>query len=271
MTHPAHQSASTDPDRTAADRSDPETDCPDTTDRTDSDAGHTDGSRRRFGPGSPGPRTFPAEGYEGRAYRARAEAMTVWPLRDGRYLVAREGRTYVVDAERATCTCPDSTIRGARCKHVRRVAIEIDAGFVPAPDERERPCAVCGGPAFVTADAGGPALCSRHDHAPGDLVADRETGNLLVIAAATGRRADDARTDENRLVADYDTNAAYGRHEPVFAARYVDAAGGRRAAAPGRTYLFPASRLRPVDVDSATTDRSTGPTRDPRVSPAGVG
>ncbi|WP_246403978.1 SWIM zinc finger family protein [Halobellus ruber] len=197
--------------------------------------------------------------------------MTVWPLRDGRYLVAREGRTYVVDAERATCTCPDSTIRGARCKHVRRVAIEIDAGTVPAPDERERPCAVCGGPAFVAADADGPALCARHDHAPGDLVADRETGNLLVVASATGRRADDVRTDENRLVADYDTNAAYGRHEPVFAARYVDALPGRRAAAPGRTYLFPASRLRPVEVDSAATDRSTDPGRERCTSAARAG
>ncbi len=238
MTHPAHTSASTDPDRTTApgcDDTDP------TPDRADAD------HRSRRAVGADPARTFPAEGYDGRAYRARAEPMTVWALRDGRYLVAREGRTYVVDAERAACTCPDSTIRGARCKHVRRVAIEIDAGLVPAPDERERACAVCGGAAFVDAGAAGPALCARHDHAPGALVADRETGKLLVVASATGRRADDIRTDENRLVADYESNAAYGRHEPAFAARYVDVASGRRGATPGRTYLFPASRLRPVD------------------------
>jgi hypothetical protein len=253
MTHPAHTSASTDPDRTTApDRADTDTDTAPTPDRDDADRA----------------RTFPAAGHDGRAYRARAEPMAVWALRDGRYLVAREGRTYVVDAERARCTCPDSTIRGARCKHVRRVAIEIDAGLVPAPDERERACAVCGGAAFVAAEAAGPALCARHDHAPGALVADRETGKLLVVATATGRRADDIRTDEGRVVADYDSNVAYGRHEPTFAARYVDAAGGRRGGAPGRTYLFPASRLRPVDAGPIRTDGSAGSPPERRPSPA---
>jgi len=283
MTHPAHTSASTDPDRTAApDRSDPDPDRPDFDLERHGDAGSTL-DRRESRPRRPpaghrdsDARTFPAEGYDGRAYRARAEPMAVWPLRDGRYLVDREHRTYVVDAERAACTCPDSAIRGARCKHVRRVAVEIDAGFVPAPDERERPCAVCGGSAFVAADARGPALCPRHDHDVGSLVADRETGKRLVIVAATGRRADDARTDEGRLVADYDTNAAYGRHEPVFAARYVDTrrAGESRSrpgtSATGRRYLFPASRLRAADADS-TTDRPTGPTRERRASPARAG
>ena len=267
MTHPAHTSASTDPDRTTApDRDDTDP----TPDRTDAD------HRSRRAVGADPARTFPAEGYDGRAYRARAEPMTVWALRDGRYLVAREGRTYVVDAERASCTCPDSAIRGARCKHVRRVAIEIDAGFVPAPDERERACAVCGGAAFVDPGAAGPALCARHDHAPGALVADRETGELLVVASATRRRGDDARADENRLVADYETNAAYGRHEPTFAARYVDALPVRAstgrdadASAAGRAYLFPASRLRPVDVGSAAVDRPTRSACDRRAAPAG--
>ncbi len=270
MTHPEHTSASTDPGRTPVpDRSDPDADRTDATDRRDRLAERSPGD-----PDSPDRRTFPAEGYDGRAYRARAEPMAVWALRDGRYLVDREGRTYVVDAERAACTCPDSAIRGARCKHVRRVAIEIDAGLVPAPDERERPCAVCGGRAFVAVDARGPALCARHDHDPGSLVADRETGTLLVVTEAVDRRADDAHTDEGRLVADYDTNAAYGRHEPVFAARYVDAlpAGGSRARRPdpaGPRYLFPASRLRPVDPDPAATDRPSGPTWERRAAPAG--
>ena len=266
MTHRAHTSASTDPDRAAApDRAD--TDTQPAPDRADA----TSRSRR---PAPDADRTFPAEGYDGRAYRARAEPMTVWALRDGRYLVAREGRTYVVDAERATCTCPDSTIRGARCKHVRRVAIEIDAGLVPAPDERERACAVCGGSAFVDAAAAGPALCSRHDHAPGAVVADRETGALLVVTDASGRRADDVRTDEGRLVADYDSNAAYGRHEPTFAVRYVDVLpvrastdGHAAASGAGRAYLFPASRLRPVDADPVRT----GPTPERRSSSARAG
>ena len=271
MTHPTYTPASTDPDRTAA------PDRPDSDPDRTATADHPSRSRTGLPADLDGHdhRTFPAEGYDGRAARARAEPMAVWPLRDGRYLVDREGRTYVVDAERATCTCPDSAIRGARCKHVRRVAIEIDAGLVPAPDERERACAVCGGSAFVAADARGPALCPRHDHDPGSLVADRETGTLLVVVEAVGQRADDARTDEGRLVADYDTNAAYGRHEPVFAARYVEAlptgvSRGRPDAATGRRYLFPASRLRPVDADPGA-DRPTEPTREQRASPARAG
>ena len=284
MTHAEYTAASTDSDRTTApDRRDPESDRTNTNPGADRGIGSAD-DRRESLPRLPpagrrdrDPRTFPADGYDGRAYRARAEPMTVWPLRDGRYLVDREDRTYVVDAERAACTCPDSAIRGARCKHVRRIAIEVDAGFVPAPDERERACAVCGGRAFVATDARGPALCPRHDHAPGSLVADRETGTLLVVVAATGRRTDEVRTDEGRLVADYDTNAAYGRHEPTFAARYVDAfpipeAGDRSAAdAAGAQYLFPASRLRSVDVDSAEVDRAAETTRDQRASPAWAG
>ena len=271
MTHPEHTPASTDPDRT-----EPAPDRPDASTDPDPNRG---GPRPRRPPAGRrrdrDARTFPADGYDGRANRARAEPMVVWPLRDGRYLVDREGHTYVVDADRAACSCPDSAIRGARCKHVRRVAIEIHAGLVPAPDERERPCAVCGGRAFVAADARGPAVCRDHDHDPGDIVTDRETGTLLVIVDATGRRADDARTEEGRLVADYDSNAAYGRHEPVFAARYVDAlptrSGDGRPDAAGHRYLFPASRLRPVAVGSAGGDRSAGATRERRSSPARAG
>jgi hypothetical protein len=272
MAHPAHTSASTDPDRTPApDRSDPAPNCTDATDCTDATPRPDRTGEIPTGPDDRDRQTFPAEGYEGRAYRARAEPMAVWPLRDGRYLVDVENRTYVVNAERAACTCPDSAIRGARCKHVRRVAIEIDAGLVPAPDERERPCAVCGGSAFVADDARGPALCSRHDHDIGSLVADRETGKRLVVVAATGRRADDVRTDEGRLVADYDTNAAYGRHEPVFGARYVRTTEDYGLTVTGRRYLFPASRLRRVDTDSTATDRPTGPTSERRAPPVRVG
>ncbi|QCC46444.1 SWIM zinc finger family protein [Halobellus limi] len=198
-------------------------------------------------------RTFPADGYDGRAYRARAEPMVVRPLRDGRYVVESDGGTYVVAAERTTCTCPDSAIRGARCKHIRRVSLEIEAGNVPGPNERERVCAVCGGRTFGPIDDGGPALCARHEHAPGDLVRDRETGTLLAVVEAVGERADETPTDEGRLVSEYETNAAYGGQEPVFAAVYVeslpaDADGGRR-------YLFPASRLQHLDESRAPEKR----------------
>ena len=197
-------------------------------------------------------RTFPTDGYEGRAYRARAEPMTVRPLRDGRYVVESDGGTYVVAAERTTCTCPDNSIRGARCKHIRRVSLEIEAGIVPGPNERERVCAVCGGRTFAPIDDGGPALCDRHDHAPGDLVRDRESGTLLAVVEAIGERADETRTAEGRLVSDYETNAAYGGQEPVFATVYV-------ASLPvdtreGRRYLFPASRLRPLPNEGSDAD-----------------
>ena len=300
MTHPEYTPASTDPARTAAPgRRDPGVDRKATTlDSHDIAHGATAPTvadpppesvrterrrgrgRSRFEIGSQGrdPRTFPADGYDGRAARARAEPMTVWPLRDGGYLVGTDGGHYVVDAARAVCDCPDSALRGARCKHVRRVALEIAAGLVPAPDQGERPCAVCGGDAFVDRDTRGPALCGRHAHDPGTIVTDRETGKRLVVVETTDERADEARTTEGRLVADYETNAAYGAHEPAVAARYVDSspsASGdgrdRSATAPrGRCYLFPASRLKPVE-DSAATGSRAGSICEDAVSPVRVG
>ena len=72
---------------------------------------------------------------EDRSARAWTEPMAVRPLGDGRYVVetARDA-TYVVDIEEARCSCPDHEIRGARCKHLRRVAIEITAGRLPTPE-----------------------------------------------------------------------------------------------------------------------------------------
>lgn len=72
---------------------------------------------------------------EDRSARAWTEPMAVRPLGDGRYVV-ETGRdaTYVVDIEAGRCSCPDHEIRGARCKHLRRVAIEITSGRLPTPD-----------------------------------------------------------------------------------------------------------------------------------------
>jgi hypothetical protein len=184
---------------------------------------------------------------DGRAERARTEPMTVRPLRDGRYVVETDGGTYVVDLADGTCTCPDHAIRGARCKHLRRVAVDVTEGATPAPDERASACAVCGRRLFVPLGARGPQLCDRHDRTPGEVVRDRETGGLLVVRETTARRADEHRTDEGRRVADYPTNADYGAHEPVVFAVYLAATGD----AP-RRYAFPASRLTPVDADVAS-------------------
>jgi hypothetical protein len=170
--------------------------------------------------------------------------MVVRPLRDGRYAVETDGATYVVDLEPHACTCPDHQLRGARCKHLRRVALDVTAGRVPPPDERTAVCAVCGRRTFVPTAATGPALCDRHAVPPGSTVRDRETGDRLLVVGPPGDRADHVETDEGRLVADYPSNADYGRHEPVVVAVYVDALCRDGHA---KTYAFPASRLRRRD------------------------
>jgi len=77
---------------------------------------------------------------EDRSARAWTEPMAVRTLPDGRYAVeSARGVTYVVDLEERRCSCPDHEIRGVRCKHMRRVAIEITEGRLPAPDEQSSP------------------------------------------------------------------------------------------------------------------------------------
>jgi hypothetical protein len=174
--------------------------------------------------------------------------MTVRPLRDRRYVVETDGGAYVVDVERRTCTCPDHAIRGTRCKHLRRVAIEITERRVPAPHERPAVCAVCGDEMFVPFEARGPQLCDRHALAPGAVVVDRETGAELAVVGVTGQRADETETREGRLVADYETNSQYGGHEPVVEAMYLGDRPSRRR------YQFPASRLRPLDERDPPSD-----------------
>jgi hypothetical protein len=192
-----------------------------------------------------------------RAERARTEAMTVRPLRDGRYVVETDGGVYVVDLDAGRCTCPDHSIRNVRCKHLRRVAIEVTAGNLPAPDRRAAACAVCGRRLHVGIHEGGPQLCRRHEHRPGDVVRDREDGSRLVVAAATGDRADGHETADSRVVADYPSNVDYGDHEPVFEAVYLGSIRPERPE-PARRYAFPASRLvatgRTLSTPSATGD-----------------
>jgi len=200
--------------------------------------------------------TFPAAGTTGRARRARVEPMAVRPLRDGRYAVETAGGTYVVDLDAHTCTCPDHQLRGARCKHRRRVALEVTERLVPPPGQRTAVCAVCGGRTFVQTAFEGPALCARHDHQPGTLVCDRETGDRLIVVAATGERADRVETAEGRLVADYPTNAAYGPQEPVFRAVYLDAL--RRDGDVTR-YAFPTSRLQRIESVADADEPGSGP------------
>jgi hypothetical protein len=182
-----------------------------------------------------------------RAVRAWTEPMTVHPLRDGRYVVETAGGTYVVDLEARSCDCPDHRIRNRRCKHIRRVAIEVTEGETPAPDQRVGACAVCGWPVLVPLRDAGPHLCPDHQRRPGSLVRDRETGDLLVVVGTTGERADEHRTDGGRLVADYATNADYGGQEPAIRAVYLDALDASTRLVDASRYAFPASRLVPVE------------------------
>lgn len=85
-----------------------------------------------------------------RTRRARTEDMQVSLRKTGGiYSVHSEsGRTYRVDIAVGECTCPDQQKTSTeRCKHLRRVAMEIRNRRVPTPDGRlpEQPVAD-GGP-----------------------------------------------------------------------------------------------------------------------------
>lgn len=175
-----------------------------------------------------------------RAARAWTESMAVRPLPGSRYAVdAESGATYVVDATAGTCTCPDHEIRGRRCKHIRRVAIEITARRVPAPGQARAVCDACGAETFVPEGADPPHLCGSCGFDPGDVVVDRETGDRLVVVRVTDQRADERPVEAaDCTVAAYPTNEGYPDDDLVVEARYL---GG------DRRYAFPLGRLRPVD------------------------
>lgn len=176
-----------------------------------------------------------------RAARAWTEAMAVRSLPDARYAVdSASGATYVVDVADGTCTCPDHEIRGQRCKHVRRVAIEITARRVAPPGQVRAACDACGAETFVPEDAPTPHLCGRCALEPGAVVLDRETGDRLVVARVTDLRADEAKIDAaDCTVAAYPTNDGYPADDLVVEATYLGD-GDRR-------YALPRSRLRRTD------------------------
>jgi len=70
-----------------------------------------------------------------RTKRAKTEEMDVALVRNsGVYEVHSEsGYIYEVGVLEETCTCPDDA---HRCKHQRRIAMEIQARMVPRPDGR---------------------------------------------------------------------------------------------------------------------------------------
>ncbi|MFB6206328.1 MAG: SWIM zinc finger family protein [Haloglomus sp.] len=190
---------------------------------------------------------------DGRSARAWTEPMAVTALGGGRYEVENQaGRTYVVNLPESDCTCPDHRIRGESCKHLRRVAIEVTRGRVPAPGKVRGTCRGCGHEAFVPED--GPAYCRGCRLEPGDLATDRETGDAVLVVAVTDERADETEVaGTGRSVADYETNEGYPRDDPVVEVVYPF--GNREVALEDRRrYSFPHSRLLPrgaalVDAD----------------------
>lgn len=201
------------------------------------------------------------ENLDARSWRARNERMAVTPLGGGVYEVASQSdNTYLVDLIDGRCTCPDHMYRGQRCKHVRRVAIEINEGRTPPPGKLAQPCAVCGTEVFVPENDEGPHLCPDHDLQAGDAVVDRETGDLVVVVNVTDRPAEEVRVgDDGPTVADYPTNREYDPRDPVVEVLYPLPASVRtKGVKPHhlRRYSFPISRLErrvaATDEDQAT-------------------
>lgn len=136
---------------------------------------------------------------------------------DGAYEVwSPSGRVYDVDLDAGRCTCPDHRFRDVRCKHLRRVAIEVTLGNVPAPGEREAACAACGDAFFADSDTADPAYCEACTLAPGEFAVDRETGDLVVVVESTADRASDVRVAERGwTVADHHSNRDYDPDDRV--------------------------------------------------------
>jgi len=183
---------------------------------------NTTASERTRAPLAPAP-----EVTDVRSQRARTERMSVTPLGGGVYEVqSQSGNAYSVDLRGGRCTCPDHIFRQVRCKHLRRVAMEVTEGLVPPPGERSVACERCGDELFVPGGERGPHLCEACRLDPGDLVVDRATGDLLVVVETTDRRADEVEvTGRDVTVADYPTNEGYRADDAVVEAMYPVPAG----------------------------------------------
>lgn len=197
-----------------------------------------------------------------RAVRAWTEPMAVTPLGGGVYRVeTQDDHSYSVDLPGQRCTCPDHQYRGSQCKHLRRVAIEITQERVPPPGKEVADCAVCATESYVP-ELSDPPLCDDCRLEPGDIVRDRETGEVdrgetsgeasgersepragdrLVVTRVTTDRADEYVIETaGRTVADYETNEDYPADDLVVEVVYLGAAARRDDP---REYAFPYSRL----------------------------
>ncbi|MFB6119801.1 MAG: SWIM zinc finger family protein [Halobacteriaceae archaeon] len=193
----------------------------------------------------------PDDGGDSRAARARSEPMAVVPLGGGRYdVVTGDDTAYTVDVRAGRCTCPDHRHRDARCKHLRRVALDVTENRVPAPDERAAACAACGDTTFVARETAAPVYCADCTLAPGDFAVDEATDDLLAVVRTTDRRADETPIPgTGHTVASYPGNSDYEDADAVVEAVYpVPADPERVSARPPTVYSFPRGRLRRAGV-----------------------
>jgi hypothetical protein len=178
---------------------------------------------------------------DSRAAKAWTEKMAVSPLGEGKYLVVGQDDTaYEVDLTVSRCTCPDHTYRRTRCKHIRRVALEVTRDRIPAPNHRAVTCLACGERAFVR--TGEPPVCESCQFTPGTTVRDRETGDLLVVVEQTGQRADCV-VIRDGTVADYSTNVGYPHGDPVVWCVYPFSGSIDQSFEERQRYAFPHARL----------------------------
>ena len=64
--------------------------------------------------------------------RAATEYLTsVEFVPDMYHVYSQAGTEYTIDLRTASCTCPDAEYRSARCKHVRRVEMEVGKRPIP--------------------------------------------------------------------------------------------------------------------------------------------
>lgn len=173
--------------------------------------------------------------------------MSVLALGDGLYEVeSASDHTYLVDLEGGRCTCPDHVFRSVRCKHIRRVAIEITAGRTPPPGKVTVECHDCSDTLIVEEDANEPFYCDDHTIWPGNTVVDRETGDRLTVVDVSELRADTVQLDAaGCTVAEYETNERYDPDVPVVGAVYPHATVAPNGVVPEslKVYVFPRTRL----------------------------
>jgi len=213
----------------------------------------------------------PDHGLDDRSLRARTESMAVRAFGTNLYEITTDSGSYLVDPTAGRCTCPDHRFRGARCKHLRRVAIEINEGRAPPPGQVAVACRDCHREIFVDNDRAdaGPQYCPRHRIGPGDGARDRETGRRVVVVTPARGRADEVMIPgSEEPVAEYPTNDGYDPDQPVVGAVYPEGRVTEAGVQPSslRVYAFPRSRLRkldrPVEVSQESSARSSSRTRE---------